>query len=58
MKRPGNTFPISISLREGDLEKANYLIALLKDEEIQSMSALVRWLITRELKRRGVDIRA
>lgn len=56
MKRPGNTFPISISLREGDIEKANYLIALLQDEEIQSMSALVRWLITRELKRRGVDI--
>lgn len=56
MKRPGNTFPISISLRESDLEKANYLIALLNDDQIQSMSALVRYLITRELKRRGVDI--
>lgn len=55
MKRPGNTFPISISLRESDLEKANYLIALLNDDQIQSMSALVRYLISRELKRRGVE---
>lgn len=55
MKRAGRTFPISISLRESDIERANYLIALLDDEDIMSMSALVRWLITRELNRRGVE---
>lgn len=57
MKRAGRTFPISISLRESDIERANYLIALLDDEDIMSMSALVRWLIMRELTRRGVEIK-
>lgn len=57
MKRAGRTIPISISLRESDIERANYLITLLDDEDIMSMSALVRWLIMRELTRRGVEIK-
>lgn len=49
-KRSGKTIPVSLSLREEDIERANYLVAM--SDEIDTISGLVRWLITREYRRR------
>lgn len=49
------TYNISVAVYDEDMEKANNLVASMKDEKIRSMSGLVRWLIRNEYDRRMVN---
>lgn len=48
------SYNISIAVYGEDMEKANNLVASMKNEKINSMSSLVRWLIRNEYDRRMV----
>lgn len=52
IKRSGKTTPVCISLTQTDIDKANYIIKSIDNEDIATMSALVRLLIRREYLRR------
>ena len=49
------TYNISVAVYDEDMEKANNLVANMKDEKINSMSSLVRWLIRNEYNKRMVN---